>query len=170
MTCTKLCLSFQNTLDNLHNVVVSLWASFRYVQRYHNANGSDVGSYPTRSDGTKGQPKEKGKGTARAKMPKSVINRCVSLDRDCIQGFISEHIRGLIRIYNVCGIKDERDWDLFYNIIFLDPVTTRHFSQFQLMWPQCRSRNSPLQEWWAAFRSYMGQMFYKTHHQMNDWR
>ena len=112
----------------------------------------------------------KGKGKARAKMPTSVINRRLSLDRDRIKGFISEHIRGLIRIYNVCGVKDERAWDLFYDIIFLDPVTTRHFSQFQLMWPHRRSRSSPFREWWAAFRSYMGQMFDKTRDQMNNWR
>jgi len=118
----------------------------------------------------KGSPKGKGKATARAKMPTSVINRRLSLDRDRIQGFISEHIRGLIRIYNVCGIKDERAWDLFYDIIFLDPVTTRHVSQFQLMWPHRRSRSSPFLEWWAAFRSYMGQMFEKTRDQMNNWR
>jgi len=77
----------------------------------------------------------KGKGKARAKMPTSVINRCLSLDRDRIKAFILEHIRGLIRIYNVCGVRDEWVWDLLYDIIFLDPVTTCHFSQFQMMWP-----------------------------------
>ena len=112
----------------------------------------------------------KGKGKARAKMPTSVMNRRLSLDWHHIEGFISEHIRGPIRIYNVCGAKDERAWDLFYDIIFLDPVTTRHFSQFQLMWPHLRSRSSPFREWWAAFRSYIGQMFDKTHDQMNNWR
>jgi hypothetical protein len=70
----------------------------------------------------------KGKGKARGKKATSVINRHLSLDRDHIKGFISEHIGGLIRIYNLCGVKDERAWDLFYNIIFLDPVTTGHFS------------------------------------------
>jgi hypothetical protein len=69
----------------------------------------------------------KGKGKSRAKMPISVINRRRSLDQDGINGFILEHIRGLIRIYNVCGLKDERAWDLIYDIIFLAPVTTRHF-------------------------------------------
>src|SRR5882757_9822566 len=103
----------------------------------------------------KGSRKGKGKATARAKMPTSVINRRLSLDRDRIKGFISEHIRGLIRIYNVCGVKDERAWDLFYDIIFLDPVTTCHFSQFQLMWPNLSSRSSPFLEWWAAFHSYI---------------
>jgi len=118
----------------------------------------------------KGSHKGKGKSTARAKMPTSVINRRLSLDRDSIKGFISEHIRGLIRIYNVCGVKDERAWDLFYDIICLDPVTTRHFSQFQLMWLHRRSRSSPFREWWAAFHSYMGQMSDKTRDQMNNWR
>jgi len=101
----------------------------------------------------------RGKGKARAKMPTSGINRCLSLDRDRMKGFIIEHIRGLIRIYNVCGVMDERAWDHSYDIIFLDPVTTRHFSQFQLIWLHRRSRSSPFREWWAAFRSYIGQMF-----------
>jgi len=111
----------------------------------------------------------KGKATARAKMPTSVINRRLSLDRDRIKGFMSEHIPGLTRIFNVCGVKDDRAWDLLYDIFFLDPVTTRHFSQFQLMWPHRRSTSSPFREWWAAFRSYMGQMFHKTPDQMNNW-
>jgi len=103
-------------------------------------------------------------------MPTLVINRLLSLDQDHIKGFISELIHGLIWIYNVCGIKNEMAWDLFHDIIFLDPVTTRHFSQFQLMWPHRRSRSSPFQAWWAAFRSYMGQMFDITRDQMNNWR
>jgi len=112
----------------------------------------------------------KGEGKARAKMPTSVINRHLSWDRDHIKGFISEHIRGLIRIYHVCGVKDERAWDLFYDIIFLHPVTTHHVSQFQLMWLHRRSRSSPFREWWAAFRSYMGRMFDKICNQTNYWR
>jgi len=102
-------------------------------------------------------------------MSTSIINRLLSLDRDHIKGFMMEYIHGLIRIYNVGGVKDERARDLFYDIIFLDPVTTRHFSQFQLMRPHRRSRSSPLWECWAAFRSYMGQMFDKTHDEMNNW-
>jgi hypothetical protein len=112
----------------------------------------------------------KGKGQVRAKMPTSVINRRLSLDRESVKGFISEHICGLIHIYNVSGVKDERAWDLFYDIIFLDPVMARHISQFQLMWGQQRRRSSPFREWWAAFRTYMGQMFDKTRDQKNNWR
>jgi hypothetical protein len=111
-----------------------------------------------------------GKGEARAKMPRSVINQRLSLDGDCIKVFISEHIRGLIRIYHVCGVKDQRAWDHFYDIILLDSVMTRHYSQFQLLWPHLRSRSSPFQEWWAAIGSYMGQMFDKTRNQINNWR
>jgi hypothetical protein len=89
---------------------------------------------------------------------------------DRINGFISEHILGLIQIYNVCGIKEDRAWDHFYDITFLNPVKTRHFSQFQRMWPHCGSRSSPFGEWWVAFSSYMAQMLDKTYDQMNNWR
>jgi hypothetical protein len=92
------------------------------------------------------------------------------LDRYIIKGFIWEHLRGLIGIYNVCGVKDERAWVLCYDIIFLDPDTTRHFSQFQLVWPHRRSRSSPFREWWAAVCLYMGEIFDKTRDQMNNWR
>jgi hypothetical protein len=118
----------------------------------------------------KGSRKGKGKATARATMPTSVINNRLTLLRDRVQGFIPDHILGFIRIYNDCGIMDGGAWDLFYDIIFLDPVTTHHFSQFQLIWPQHRSRSSPFREWWAAFRSFMGQMFDKTRDQINNWR
>jgi len=66
-------------------------------------------------------------------MPTSVINQRLSLDRDSRKGYILEHICGLIWIYNVCGVKVERAWDLFHDIIILDSVTTCHFSQFQLL-------------------------------------
>jgi hypothetical protein len=73
-------------------------------------------------------------------------------------------------LMNVCGVKDDRAWDLFYDIFFLDPVTTRDLSQFQLMWPHLRSRSSPFREWWAAFRSYMGQIFHETRDQTDNGR
>jgi len=103
-------------------------------------------------------------------MQTSVINRRLSLDRDSMKGFILEHIRGLIQICNVSSIKDERAWDTFYDIIFLNPVMTRRISQFLLLWPHLRSRSSPSREWWAAFSSYMGQMFDKSSNQKNNWR
>jgi len=62
VTGTKQRLSFQYSPDNLHNFVFSLWARFHYMQLYHNANASDVDSFSTHSDGTKGQPRKKGQG------------------------------------------------------------------------------------------------------------
>ena len=118
----------------------------------------------------KGSHNGKGKATARATMPTSVINRLLSLDLDRIRGFISENICGLIWIYNVCSVKDERALDLCYDIIFLDPVRTRQFSQFQVMWPHRSSWISPFREWWAAFRSYMRQIFDTTRSQLNNYR
>jgi hypothetical protein len=94
----------------------------------------------------------------------------MTLYQDRVKGSISEHIRGLVWIYNVCVVKDERAWDLFDHIIFLHPVTTRQFSQFRLMWLQHRRRSSSFLEWWDAFLLYKWQMFYKTHDQMNNWR
>jgi hypothetical protein len=57
-----------------------------------------------------------------------------------------------------------------YSIIVLDPVTTRHYSEFQLMWPHHRSRSSPFREWLAAFRSYIATMSHTSHNHMNIWR
>ena len=51
------------------------------------------------------QGSSKGKGKARAKIPTSDINRCLLLDWDRIKGFIPEHIRALIRIYNVAASR-----------------------------------------------------------------
>jgi hypothetical protein len=112
----------------------------------------------------------KGKVNARAKMPTSVINRRLLFNWYHIQGFILEHNSGLIRISNVCGVKGDSKRDLVYDTIFVNPVTTCHISQFQKIWQNPRSRSSPFREWWAAFRSSMGQMFGKTHNQMNHWR
>jgi len=100
----------------------------------------------------------------------SGIYRCLTMDRDFIKEFISDHSHGLIHICDVCGVKDGRAQDCSDDIIFLDPVTTHHFSQLQLMWQDHRSRCPPCREWWVAFRSSMGQMFDKTCNQMNNWR
>jgi hypothetical protein len=67
-------------------------------------------------------------------------------------------------------MKDERTGDLFYDIIFLDPVTTGHISKIHLIRPDRRSRSSHFRMWWAAFGSYIGQMFDTTRDQMNNWR
>jgi hypothetical protein len=38
------------------------------------------------------------------------------------------------------------------------------------MWAHRKRRSSPFREWWAAFRSCMGQRFDKTRDQINNWR
>jgi hypothetical protein len=86
-----------------------------------------------------------------------------------MNAFFSEHLCGLIRIYNVCRLNDERAWNLIYDIIFLEPVTTHRVLHIQLMGLHRRSRRSPFQEWWAAFCPYMAQIFDKTGDQMNNW-
>jgi len=60
VTWTKHLFSFQNTPNILHCFSCSLWASIRYMQLHHNANTSDVDSFSTPSDGTKGQPQRNG--------------------------------------------------------------------------------------------------------------
>jgi len=92
------------------------------------------------------------------------------MDRDISNGLCSEYLRGLIRVYNLCGIKQERAWDLLYDVIFLDPVMTRNCSQIQPGWQTSRSRCSPSREWCVAFPSYMGQKFDKTLYLMKHWR
>jgi len=110
----------------------------------------------------------KGKRKARANIPTSVINKRPSLDEDRIKEFMLEYICRPIPIYNVCGVKDERAWDLIYDIICLDPLTTCYFSLLQMIWPRHKSWSSPFREWWASFRSDMGQMFDTTSDQMNN--
>jgi len=114
--------------------------------------------------------KKKGKSIDRAKMPTSVKNWRFALDSDHTNKFISEYICGLIRIYNVCGINGERSRDLFADIRFLNPVTTRHVSSFHLIQLHSWCRCSPCRDWWEAFRSDMGKLFDKTCKQMNNWR
>jgi len=101
-----------------------------------------------------GSHTRKGKATVSAKMLTLVTNRRLSLDLASIKGYISENIVALILIYHLSGINVERAWDLIFVKSFLDPVTTRHLSQLQLLWRHRNSSCSPVQEWWAGFRSY----------------
>jgi hypothetical protein len=81
--------------------------------------------------------------------------------------FMAEHIRGLIRMYAIHGVKDDGAIDLMYDILFLDPVTTRHFAQFQGMWKQRASTQPRHIEWWSGFRAFLRDCFDKTRVQMN---
>jgi len=118
----------------------------------------------------KGSCKWMAKTTTRARILTSVLNRYLALDHHSTNGMISEHIRGLIRIYIIRSLKDVRAWDLFCDLIILDPVMTCRFSQFQLIWPDDMSTSLAVWEWWVDFRSYMTQMFDKMNHQMNNLR
>jgi len=98
---------------------------------------------------------------ARAKMRRSIINLHLLLVRDCIKWFISEHIPGLIWIYNVHGCRDEMAWDLLYDSSCLDPLTTCQMSRLQLMWPQHMSRCSPFQRGGRSCVHIWGKYFTK---------
>jgi len=50
------------TYTTLYFPSLSLWASFRYMQLYHNATVADVDSLSTHRDGTKRQQQRKGEG------------------------------------------------------------------------------------------------------------
>ena len=47
--------------------------------------------------------------------------------------FMAEYVRALICIYAIGRIKDAGAIDLIYDIMFIDPVTTRYFAKFQEM-------------------------------------
>ena len=85
------------------------------------------------------------------------------------KGFMAEHIRGLIRTYAISGMKDPGIEGLIWDIMFIDPVTMRHFAQFQEMWKHRRSRHSPYREWWKAFRDFLRDCLDKTRTQMNKY-
>jgi len=93
MTCSKHHIWFQNTLDNLHNSVHCLWASFRNIELYHNGQVADVDSFSTYTKGTEGQPQKQWKATARAKMSTSVMPGSELFEPEHEKGFISEIIR-----------------------------------------------------------------------------
>jgi hypothetical protein len=75
---------------------------------------------------------------------------------------LSEHIRAMIRMYGIGGIKDGATEQLFYEILFLDPLTTRHFGRFQRMWEQHNSTAQPYLEWWTQFRAFLRDCLDKT--------
>ena len=82
---------------------------------------------------------------------------------------MAEHIRGLIRTYAISGMKDPGTEGLIWDIMFIDPVTMRHFAQFQEMWKHRQSRRSPYREWWKAFRDFLRDCLDKTRTQMNKY-
>jgi hypothetical protein len=59
------------------------------------------------------------------------------------ESLMAEHLRALIRIYSIGGIKDGAIEQLFYEILFLDPLTTHHLGRFQGMWEHRASTAQP---------------------------
>ena len=64
----------------------------------------------------------------------------------------AEHIRGLISIYGLRGLKLDGAFGLVYDIIVIDNITTDHFGQFQEMWGHHDSEERVYKEWWRVFR------------------
>ena len=85
------------------------------------------------------------------------------------KSFMAEHIRALIRIFAIAGIKDAGAVELMFDIMFIDPTTVRHFRQFQGMWRHRRSRQHPYKLWWDTFRVFLRDCFDKTRTQMNHY-
>ena len=81
--------------------------------------------------------------------------------------YLAEHIRGLIRIYGLHGIKSDGALGLLYDILFIDNITTDHFSRFQGMWIHRYSVVPEHVEWWSVFRAFVRDCFNKTREQMN---
>ena len=73
--------------------------------------------------------------TVQAPAPLSETDRIRELL--CLKGYakslMAKHIRTLIRMYTIAGIKDAGAVDLMFDIMFIDPTTVRHFGQFQGM-------------------------------------
>ena len=52
--------------------------------------------------------------------------------------YIADHIRALIRIYGLAGMKSDGMVGLMFDILFIDNTTTDHFGKFQEFWPEYR--------------------------------
>jgi len=103
-------------------------------------------------------------------MPTSVINRRLSLDQGRIQRFIFGHILGFKRIQNLFGVDFEIACDVLYDIIFLDPVMSSHFSQFKTDVVTPKGQDFTLSRVVGSLPFIYGEMFDTTHNQINNWR
>jgi hypothetical protein len=98
---------------------------FRYIQLCHNVNISGVDSFSTQSDGTKGLQQRKGEGYDK--------DAGIGYQWMCAVGFGRYKVSHLgthpwtRTDLQCCSINDDSAWDLFYNVIFLDPLTNHPF-------------------------------------------
>ena len=81
--------------------------------------------------------------------------------------YLAEHIRALIRIYGLEGMKSHGTTGLFYDILFLDTITAHHFQQFQGMWELRLSTLPEHKKWWDAFKAFVRDCFNKARQQTN---
>ena len=83
--------------------------------------------------------------------------------------FLAEHIRALIRIYGLRGIKSDGADGLLYDILFCDNITTDHFAQFQGMWDNRFSKAHEHVDWWKTFQGFIRDCFNKARDQTNNY-
>jgi hypothetical protein len=90
------------------------------------------------------------------------IKEVLKLQNTRIKTLMAEHIRAMIRAYGIGGIKDSAVEAMMYEILFLDPLTVRHFGQFQAMWPHRASKRAQHTEFWDQFRAFLRDCIDKT--------
>jgi hypothetical protein len=78
------------------------------------------------------------------------------------KSIMAEQLRAMIRMYGIGGIKDGAIDQLFYEILFLDPLTPRHFGRFQPMWEHRNNTQPPFLEWWTQFQAFVRDCLDKT--------
>jgi hypothetical protein len=77
-------------------------------------------------------------------------------DNTLVKNLISDEIRGLIRQYGISGESDPMWIRLQYEILFVDPITSRPLGQFQGMWQHRGAHKSTHEgDWWWAFYAYL---------------
>ena len=83
------------------------------------------------------------------------------------RSFYAEHIRSLIRLYCLHGIKKGDATSLIHDILFTDPTCAKHFAQFQGEWNHRHEREGQHAEWWSSFRAFLRDCFDKTRAAVN---
>ena len=83
--------------------------------------------------------------------------------------YLAEHIRALIRMYGLEGMKSHGTTGLFYDILFIDNITTEHFRRFQAMWELRLSTLPEPKKWWDTFKAFVRDCFNKAREQMNHY-
>ena len=72
-------------------------------------------------------------------------------------------------MYAIHCVKDDGAIDLMYDVLFVDPMTTRYIRQFQGMWKWQTSIQPQYIEWCSGFQSFLQDSFDNTWVQMNQY-